>query len=77
MFAVIVGDDVGMSQCREDLKLGVKLFALLLGHAQVGDLLATHDEAVRLPPNLADDTEGAMTCVNDSVRSTDTIARCS
>lgn len=47
---------------REDLELGVELFALLLGHTLVVDLLTTHDEAVILASHLADDAERAMTC---------------
>lgn len=61
MFSVVVCDDVGMAQVRQDLELGVELLALFLGHAEVGDLLAAHDEAIRSPAHLADDTEGAMT----------------
>jgi high-affinity nickel permease len=62
VFAVVVGYNVGMPQVRQDLELGVQLLALLLRHAQVADLLAAHDEAVRLAPHLADDAKGAMAC---------------
>lgn len=60
MLAVVVGDDVGVSEVREDLELGMQLLALLLGHAEVRDFLAAHDEAVGLAAHLADDAEGAM-----------------
>lgn len=66
VFTVVVGDDVGVTEGREDLELGVELFALFLGHAQVGDFLAAHDEAVRLSAHLADDTKGAMACVKEA-----------
>lgn len=66
VLTVIVGDDVGVAEGREDLELGVELFALLLRHAQVGDFLAAHDKAVRLSAHLADDTEGAMACVEEA-----------
>ena len=40
----------------------MELLTLLLGHAEVRDLLATHDEAIILAANFANDTEGAMAC---------------
>lgn len=62
MLAVVVGHNVGMAQMREDLKLGMELLALLLGHAQVRDFLAAHDEAVGLAAHLSDDAKRAMAC---------------
>lgn len=61
MLTVVVGNDVGVSQVGEDLELGVQLFTLLLGHAEVRDLLAAHDEAIGSAANFANDTKGAMT----------------
>lgn len=60
VFAVVVGDDVRMAEMRQDLELGVELFALFLRHAEVGDFLAAHDEAIGLAPDLANDAKGAM-----------------
>lgn len=60
MLAVVVGNDVGVSEVGEDLEFGMKLFTLLLGHPEVGDLLAAHDEAICLSSNFADDAKGAM-----------------
>lgn len=60
VFAVVVGDDVGVSQVGKDLELGVKLLAFLLGHSKIRNLFAAHDEAVRLAADLANDSKGAM-----------------
>lgn len=57
---MVVGDDVVVSKVGEDLELGMKLLALLLGHAEVRNFLAAHNKAVRLAANLADDTKGTM-----------------
>lgn len=38
----------------------MKLLALFLRHAEIRYLLAAHDEAVSLSPNLTNDTKGAM-----------------
>lgn len=62
VLTMVVGDDVGVAQVREDLKLGMKLLAFLLGHSKVGDFLAAHDEAVGLAANFSNDAEGAMAC---------------
>lgn len=62
MLSVVVGDNVGVSEVGEDLKLGVELFTFLLGHSEVGDLFTAHDEAVRLAADLANDAKGAMAC---------------
>lgn len=45
---------------RENLELCVQLFTLFLGHAEIGNLLAAHDEAIGLAADFADDAKGAM-----------------
>lgn len=60
VLAVVVGDDIGVAQVREDLELGMELLALLLGHAKVRNLLAAHDEAVGLSAHFSNYPEGAM-----------------
>lgn len=35
VFTVVVGDDVGMAEGRQNLELGVELLALLLRHSEV------------------------------------------
>ncbi len=60
MLAVIVADDVGVSQGRKDLELCMQLFTLFLGHLEIADLLATKDHAVVLPAHFSDDAKGAM-----------------
>ena len=59
---MIVGDDVRVLEARQDLEFGVQLFALLLRHLQVADLLPTHDEAIGLSFDLSDNSERAMAC---------------
>ena len=69
MLAVVVGDNVWVPEMRKDLEFGVKLLALLLGHAQVRNLFAAHNEAVILAAHLADDAKRAMACeVNKKFR---------
>lgn len=63
---MVVADDVGMTERREDGEFGVELFPLLLGHLQVADLLSTDNGIVCLATNLADDTKGAMSCIGES-----------
>lgn len=60
VLAVVVCDDVRVSEMGQDLEFGVELLALLLRHSKVRDFLAAHDEAVGLAADFADDAKGAM-----------------
>lgn len=62
---MVVGDDVGVSEARQDLELGVQLFTLLLRHLEVADLLPAHDQSIGLPSHPSDNSKGAMACERD------------
>lgn len=57
---MVVADDVGMAERREDGEFGVELLALLLGHLQVADFFPTDNCIVCLAADLANDAKGAM-----------------
>lgn len=43
MLAMVVGDDVRMTQRAEDVELGSQLLSFLLGHFDVVDFLSTEN----------------------------------
>ena len=43
VFAMVVSDDIGMTEGAQDIEFGRELFSLLLGHLDVVDLFATED----------------------------------
>lgn len=63
MFAVEVTDNVFVMESGEDLKLGMKLLALLLRHLEVADFFSADDHAIGLAAHLADDAEGTVACM--------------
>ena len=57
MLAVVVLDDVGMSEGFQDLQFGGKLVLFFIRHARVGNFFAAEDLVVGLSAHLADDAK--------------------
>ncbi len=60
---MIVADDVWMSEGGKNRKLGVKLLAFLLGHADVIDLFPTEYLAICLSSHFSNNAKGSMACM--------------
>ena len=63
VLAVVIGNNVLMSEGRKDLKLGMQLFSLLLRHSAVRYFLAAEDEPIGLSTDFSNNAKRAMACI--------------